>query len=73
LILVEAGPTATKEYYENMIDYDYNPIDTVYIAECVSPVLQEEQLGPVFPNIENFSPYYSNVHTSAEPLEDSDS
>ena len=37
LILVETGPTATKEYYENLIDYDFNPIDTLYIAECVSP------------------------------------
>ena len=72
MILVEAGPSATKPYYENLFEYDFNPIDTLYVAHLVEPALPETSLGPVFANLDEIVPYYSRVH-STEPIEDKES
>jgi len=70
LILIESGPNSTKDCYDNLIDYDHNPIDTLFISHLVEPKVPEEALGPVFPNPTNMMPYYSLVFSGEEPMLD---
>ena len=64
IILVEAGPGATLQYYNEVMDYHFNPIDTIFLAVYIGSI-NPEALGPEFPDLKALTPYYDVKYTSA--------